>query len=410
MNASVWNSSAAPPQVCVREARVSAVLFPLLYALLLLGGLLLNGLALRIFTHIRSTSTFLVYMKNLLAADLLMVLTLPVRLLSDAGLGGWSLRAVHCRYTAVLFYVSMYISILLLGLISLDRYLKVVLPFWRCALLRVPVGRTVCAVIWATMLALALPNMLLSNQMPNQEPRGRLKCSALKSPTGLKWHEGFNYFCQVLFWGTLLVMIVCYTFISRKVYQSYRTSHSTSRTATHRTKAKVFVVVGVFFVCFAPFHFARVPYTLSQTRGGAAGAGGRCWLQGVLYGVKEATLWLCTTNVCLDPLIYVHLCRTFRHRLLATLRRQTRPSSTMDTPTETSTRHHPPISLKPLPSSTMDTPTETSKQQDTPPGHNRLTPSNQAPGNQRIDPETNQHITPSAKPDIILSNTHTSTH
>ncbi|XP_063062281.1 P2Y purinoceptor 12-like [Engraulis encrasicolus] len=378
MNVSAFTASplslAPPPgpQVCVRDARVSSILFPVLYGLLFAGGLVLNGMAVAVFTHIRTHSTFLVYMKNLLAADLLMVLTLPVRLLSDAGVGGWRLRAVHCRYTGVLFYVSMYISIVIMGLISLDRYLKVVLPFYRGALRRVPVGRALCAVIWATMLSLALPNMVLSNQLPNQEPRGRLKCSSLKSPSGLQWHEGVNYFCQVLFWGTLLLMVVCYSFISKKVYQSYRASHSNSRP---QTKAKVFVVVGVFFVCFAPFHFNRVPYTLTQTRSSES----RCWVQNILYGVKEATLWLCTTNVCLDPLIYVYLCRTFRIRLLATLHRKPQPPRGMDqseTSTHlqppTSTHIQPPVNLKDLPQ----------------------TPSNQ------------QHMKTTTTPDLLF-NTHT---
>lgn len=121
--ASVLNASGVLR--CVRDVSVSSVVFPCLYGVLLAVGLLLNSLALWIFLHIRSSSTFLVYLKNLLAADLLMALTLPLKLLSDAGAGGWRLRAFHCRYSAVLFYVSMYISILLLGLISLDRYLKV---------------------------------------------------------------------------------------------------------------------------------------------------------------------------------------------------------------------------------------------------------------------------------------------
>ncbi|XP_031439857.1 P2Y purinoceptor 12-like [Clupea harengus] len=391
MNSSVWNASgvtnasgvhavAAAGGRCVRDVSVTAVVFPVLYGVLLVAGLLLNALALWIFTHIRSSSTFLVYLKNLLAADLLMALTLPVKLLSDAGAGGWRLRALYCRYTAVLFYVSMYISILLLGLISLDRYLKVVAPFGRCALQNVPVGRAICAGVWATMLALALPNMLLSNQLPNQEPQGKLKCSAIKSPTGLLWHEGFNYFCQVLFWGTLLLMVVCYSFISRKVYQSYRTSQSNSRAASRRTKAKVFVVVCVFFVCFAPFHFARVPYTLMQTRGRS---GAPCWAQEVLYVAKESTLWLCTANMCLDPLIYVFLCRVFRRRLTATLSRKPLPPAALGSPSETSTRHDTPSIHRPLPLSSKDTPSI----------HRPL------PLNSRT----------SANDNIVLSNTHTIT-
>lgn len=127
---------------------------------------------------------------------MLMTLTIPLRVLSDAGVGSWRLRAFHCRYSAVLFYITMYISILLLGLISLDRYLKIVMPFGRCALKQVRVGQVLSAVIWVVMLFLALPNVILSDQPP-KFPGGRLSCTSMKSKWGLIWHEGFNYFCQV---------------------------------------------------------------------------------------------------------------------------------------------------------------------------------------------------------------------
>lgn len=129
-------------------------------------------------------------------ADFLMTLTIPVRVLSDAGIGSWRLRAFHCRYSAVLFYITMYISILLLGAISLDRYLKIVRPFGKCALQRVRVGQMLSGVIWVVMLLLAFPNVLLSDQLPPETISG-FKCTSMKSRAGLAWHEGFNYFCQV---------------------------------------------------------------------------------------------------------------------------------------------------------------------------------------------------------------------
>lgn len=133
-----------------------------------------------------------------MVADLLMTLTIPLKVLSDAGVDSDScqLRAFYCRYSAVLFYITMYISIILLGLISLDRYLKIVRPFGKCALQRVRVGQVLSAAVWVVMLSLALPNVILSDQ-PRRVSGGRLKCSSMKSKAGLLWHEGFNYFCQV---------------------------------------------------------------------------------------------------------------------------------------------------------------------------------------------------------------------
>lgn len=131
-----------------------------------------------------------------MVADLLMTLSIPVKVLADADVGSWHLRAFYCRYSAVLFYTTMYISILLLGLISLDRYLKIVRPFGKCALQRVGLGQALSAAVWAVMVSLALPNAVLSDRTPLLSG-GRLKCTSLKGQAGMLWHEGFNYFCQV---------------------------------------------------------------------------------------------------------------------------------------------------------------------------------------------------------------------
>ncbi|KAJ8280500.1 hypothetical protein GJAV_G00055610 [Gymnothorax javanicus] len=307
MNVSQSNSTK-----CVRDTSVTSVVFPCLYSILFLAALVLNLLAAWIFFQIPSTSTFVVYLKNVVAADLLMTFTVLVKVLSDSGVGSWRLKVVYCRYSAVLFYTTMYISILLLGLISLDRYLKIVRPFGKCFLQRVGFGQGLSVAVWVIITSLALPNVVLSNREPIHSPK--LRCSSLKDEAGLLWHEGFNYFCQVIFWGTLALMVVCYTFISRKVYKSYQTSRSRSSATTKRTKAKVFIVVVVFFICFAPFHFNRVPYTLTQTRNANT-----CRVQNLLYIVKETTLWLSAANICLDPLIYIFLCRMFRRKLTAAL-------------------------------------------------------------------------------------------
>lgn len=127
---------------------------------------------------------------------MLMTLTIPVTALSDAGVGSWRLRAFYCRYSAVLFYVTMYVSILLLGAISLDRYLKIVRPFGKCALHRVQVGQILSGLIWAAMLLLKFPNSLLSDQPPPENVT-TFNCIAMKSKAGEAWHIGSIRFCQV---------------------------------------------------------------------------------------------------------------------------------------------------------------------------------------------------------------------
>ena len=60
MNSTVSNASVK----CVRGGSMTAVVFPCLYSILFLVALILNSLAAWIFFRIPSTSTFVVFLKN----------------------------------------------------------------------------------------------------------------------------------------------------------------------------------------------------------------------------------------------------------------------------------------------------------------------------------------------------------
>ncbi|NXG44173.1 P2Y13 protein, partial [Psilopogon haemacephalus] len=304
------NTTAAPsPAPCHRDTAVTQLVFPVLYTLVFLLGLLLNGLAGWAFFHIPSTSTFIIYLKNILVSDSLMILMLPLKILTDSGLGPWQLKAFVCRFSAVVLYTAMYTSIVLLGLIALDRFLKIIRPFRRFWLQNLASAKILAALVWLFFSLLSLPNVLLTNKPAT--PRSVRKCASLKSHLGLKWHKAVTYVCQMVFWTVLLLMFLFYLIIAKKVYDSYRRTQRIDNRSEQRVKGKVFVIFTVFFLCFAPFHFSRVPYTLSQTS-----ARMDCHLQNQLFVAKESTLWLATTNVCMDPLIYLFLCKPFVEKVL----------------------------------------------------------------------------------------------
>lgn len=299
-------SSSAP---CHRDTTVTHLVFPVLYTLVFLLGLVLNSLALWAFLHIPSTSTFIVYLKNILVSDLIMTLMLPLKILTDSGLGPWQLKAFVCRFSAVVLYDTMYTSIVLLGLIALDRFLKIVRPFGKFWVQNLTSAKMLAGLVWLFFFVLSLPNMILSNKKAT--PQSVKKCASLKSDFGLKWHGAVNYICQFVFWTVLILMFLCYIIIAKKVYESYVKTQKKDNKSEQRVKGKVFVIFTVFFLCFAPFHFSRVPYTLSQTT-----ARLDCRLQNQLFVAKESTLWLATTNVCADPLIYLFLCKPFVEKVL----------------------------------------------------------------------------------------------
>uniref|UniRef100_A0A8C2WD81 Purinergic receptor P2Y12 n=1 Tax=Cyclopterus lumpus TaxID=8103 RepID=A0A8C2WD81_CYCLU len=292
---------------CSRDNVLKTVVFPVLYSCLFLLGLSLNGVAVCVFFRIPSKSHFIIYLKNIVVADVIMTFTFPFKVLSDSNMASTGLRIFVCRVSSVLFYLTMYISILFFGLISIDRCRKTLKPFRGTNAARLARRKVLSGAIWTFLLVLCLPNVILTRKTPTSS---YFKCSDLKTAAGLYWHEVVNHVCQVIFWGNLVTVIVCYTLITKELYRSY------SRTkAQRKINANVFLVLAVFFVCFVPFHFARVPYTMSQTRGVLFD----CKLKLFFFQLKESTLFLSSLNSLLDPLIYFFLCKSFRTTLFKTL-------------------------------------------------------------------------------------------
>ncbi|XP_075058077.1 P2Y purinoceptor 13 [Mixophyes fleayi] len=302
------NGSSQFPRHCSRDVRMAQFVFPILYTVIFCLGLIMNSLSVWIFIQVPSKSVFIVYLKNTVVADVIMTMVLPFKILTDSGMVPWQVKAFVCRFSAVIFYETMYINIILLGLIGFDRFLKIVRPYRRGCMDRVSTARGISVTVWIVMFGISLPNMILSSK--EATPLTVRKCTELKTALGLKWHEAVNYISLVIFWSVFISLTLFYTVISKKVYDSYMKSHSKQTTTRQSTKAKVFIVIIVFFLCFAPFHFVRLPYTYSQT-----GIIKDCHLSNSLFLAKESTLWLAATNVCMDPFIYVLLCKPFRKML-----------------------------------------------------------------------------------------------
>ena len=104
----------------------------------------------------------MVYLKNLVAADLLMTLTLP--LYAAVQLPGCpvALKTFTCRVSGPVFYCCMYMSVILLGLISLDRFFKVVRPGGRRPCQSLLLSKTISASIWLFFIICnVLPTIIL---------------------------------------------------------------------------------------------------------------------------------------------------------------------------------------------------------------------------------------------------------
>ncbi|KFP77860.1 P2Y purinoceptor 14, partial [Apaloderma vittatum] len=294
-----------------------------LYCLIFIVGLVLNAVAAWIFLHVPSEKSFIVYLKNIVVADLLMSLTFPFKILADSEIATPQLNMFVCRYSAVIFYMNMYIGITFFGLIGFDRYYKIVKPLFTSFVHTVNYSKVVSIIIWLSLMLLSLPNIILTNEITEENYSG--KCIGLKSELGRQWHKASSYICTGIFWIVFLLLIIFYTSISKKIYSSYKKFRRNSEATKRKTNRNIFSIMFVFVICFVPYHLCRIPYTLSQTSSQFD-----CQSEKTLYYAKEFTLILSAANVCLDPIIYFFLCLPFKEKLYQKLHLELKTSSDVE--------------------------------------------------------------------------------
>lgn len=286
-----------------------------LYLLMFPIALLLNSVAVWVALHLKSTSTFVVYLKNLVAADFTLTIIIPIKVASDLPGVSHILFALTCNFFGVIFYSTQYTCITLLGLISLDRFFKIMLPQSKLLSHNLTFAKVLCGSVWVLLFGgSALPNILSKQSVANMTKP--TSCMKFKGPVGLEVHGAVVIFLNILFWLVSLVVAVCYICIVNKVIQSFRNSGSNNNQGNRKIKLHVFLVVIVFFVLFTPYHIIRIPYTFQQVTNSKSVCP---YTKGKF--IKELSLWLVSTNICVDPLLYVFLCREFKEKLVSMVKK-----------------------------------------------------------------------------------------
>ncbi|CAM9117566.1 unnamed protein product [Lampetra fluviatilis] len=253
-----------------------------------LAGLAANSAALWVFCcRTRAKTAPVVYTLNLVAADLLLSLAIPARVLMYASRG----RCLACSHAHVfLYFVNMYASVFFLTCIGVDRYMAIVHPLaskrWRrprCAVVISAVLWTLATVITTSVLTMAIKFSA---------------CCYFK----LFMLSLFEFFLPFAVTAFVTARMLCA--LRRSGGGVVGSSSSGSREKLRRAVRLLVAVFIVFAVCFVPFHVRQV----------------------VLFGhdaVDEATalvayhvtLTLSSFNCVLDPVVYCFVTKRSRDAL-----------------------------------------------------------------------------------------------
>lgn len=248
------------------------------YGGVLLLGLPLNGAALWVLLRrhgLKSSTATL--MLNLAASDLLLALSLPLRVLYYSSGGRWPWGGAACTASTLLFRTNVRTSSVFITLLSLDRLLALVLPL-RSRRLRSPRrALAACGAVWLLVCVLTGPE---AAQLYAALPAG--ECFEVPSKSGL---------VNIVQSGVVFTLLVVNVISTCLVAHALR--HRASPTATERRRRlRCLLIFGANLLMFAVF-FVPLSVTLLML------AGGVCRPQ-----TLHIVVCLTSVNCCLDPPLY----------------------------------------------------------------------------------------------------------
>ncbi|CAL8399641.1 unnamed protein product [Arctogadus glacialis] len=256
----------------------AAVFLPLVYGLTLVLGLAGNSLVVLVYSgrgggHLRTLTD--VCLLNLAAADLLLLVTLPLWA-AAAATQGWHLGAALCKLTSYLYSATFSCSMFLLACISADRYLAVARP----AAGRRPTSHGGLACV--TVL-----------------PRGMTR----RAVVALELLEvGLRFLLP------LGVMGVCYGLVWRALSRAA----GLRRDRKWRALRVLLAVVLVFLLTQLPYNVVKLTRALDS----AYALVTDCEVSKSLDRAMQVTESLALSHACINPLLYASVGSAFRGRVL----------------------------------------------------------------------------------------------
>ncbi|XP_034399146.1 probable G-protein coupled receptor 174 [Cyclopterus lumpus] len=285
--------------------------YAVVYSVILVPGLLGNVLALWVFkVYVKETKKAVVFMMNLAVADLLQVLSLPLRIYYYLN-NTWPFGQFLCMICFYLKYVNMYASIFFLVCVSVRRCELIMRPL-RCNSSKRKGDWLVCALGWLLVCLCCLPFPLLRNPGSGPDSNSTSMCfselpmRAISVPA--VW--ALLVLAELLGFIIPLILVLGCTCLTAGSLRESAAGAIPDHGEKQRALRMVLSCALVFLVCFAPYHVTMPLDFLVKAK-----ALSSCALRDLIFRCHPVTLCLASLNCSLDPLMYYFTTDEFWRRL-----------------------------------------------------------------------------------------------
>ncbi|XP_073466561.1 probable G-protein coupled receptor 132 [Aquarana catesbeiana] len=321
------NSSIFEPQ-CNPPYDDSKFFVIIMYSIVLAIGLPANILTLWLtLLQIYRKNVLAVYLFSLSLSEIMYLGTLPLWILYVKNGHEWQWGPLACKITGFIFFNNIYISILLLCCISVDRYMAVEYALESRGVRRQKIAIGVTVTICSLVAFIHAPVFRLSD---GDQTGNQTTCfETLPVPS----HIAYFYVARFIIGFLVPLLTLMYTnfIIKRRI----ETSGSFTSQQKNKVKYLAIAVIIIFLICFAPYHVVLlirgVAYFLKDKN--------LCDFEEKIYTVYSIFLCLLTVNSIADPFIYVLVSENVRKDICRAMRIWRRQLS-LNTKSDNSTYPH----------------------------------------------------------------------
>ncbi|XP_040036881.2 leukotriene B4 receptor 1 [Gasterosteus aculeatus] len=230
-----------PPSSMSVSAQVGIAILTLALVLGLPGNLFVVW---SVFCRVKKRSVTCLLVLNLAVADFTVLLGAPLFLRYLAGGRGWQFGSAACKLVHYLSSVNMYVSIYLICLMSMDRWLAVTKPFLskRMRTKQSLLGLLLAVWVLAFVLSLPMPfyrNLTLSLCIPYH------------------WNSVAHRVFQYLF-ETIMGCVVPFTLINTCYFSVFCRLQSAMFHRRARSSRLILLIIGAFALFWLPYHVVNI--------------------------------------------------------------------------------------------------------------------------------------------------------
>lgn len=274
-----------------------SIFLSIIYSMVFAFGLVGNLLVVFALTNSQKIKSITdIYLLNLAFSDLLFVATLPFwthYLVSEQGF-----HNAVCKLTTAFFFIGFFGGIFFITIISIDRYLAIVLAANSMNNRTVQHGVIISLGVWSAAILVAAPQFMFTKQSGN-ECLGHYP-EVLEEIWPVLRHVEINFLGFLL---PLLIMSYCY-------FRIIRTLCSCKNHKKAKAIKLILLVVVMFFLFWTPYNVIIFLETLSLYDFFPS-----CDVKRDLRLALSLTEMIAFAHCCLNPLIYAFAGEKFRHYL-----------------------------------------------------------------------------------------------